>query len=137
MAEIRTGQAAPTPIPRTIGNALENVRIPVTDNACNTPTVADALCSTAVNAIPTRIPIRGLENMVSIFVKVGLSFSGETAPLIVCIPVIRIAKPSMILPIFLCTERLHAMRRIIPIIATTAEIVAVDKILAIPFFPSI
>ena len=43
IAEISTGQAAPTPIPRTIGNALENVRIPVTDNACNTPTVADAL----------------------------------------------------------------------------------------------
>jgi hypothetical protein len=99
--------------------------------------VADALCSTAVNAIPTRIPISGLENIVSMFVNVGLSFSGETAPLIVCIPVIRIAKPSMILPIFLCTERLQAMRRIIPIIATTAEIVAVDKIFAIPFFPSI
>ena len=51
--------------------------------------------------------------------------------------VIGFVNSSMILPIFLCTERLHAMRRIIPIIATTAEIVAVDKIFAIPFFPSI
>ena len=33
IAEIRTGHAAPTPIPRTIGNALANVRIPVTDSA--------------------------------------------------------------------------------------------------------
>ena len=40
-AEISTGHAAPTPIPRTIGNALAKVRIPVTERACSTPTVAD------------------------------------------------------------------------------------------------
>ena len=33
IAEISTGQAAPTPIPRTIGNALANVRRPVTESA--------------------------------------------------------------------------------------------------------
>ena len=75
--------------------------------------------------------------MVSISVNAGLSFSGETAPLIVCIPVIRIENPSMMLPMFLCTERLQNIRMIIPAIATTAEMVAVDKILAIPFLPSI
>ena len=98
--EISTGQAAPTPIPSTMGNALAKVRIPVTDKACSTPTAADALCSTAVNAIPTRIPIRGLENMVSMLTKNSFSRRGSTAPLMVCIPIIRMANPSMILPIF-------------------------------------
>ncbi len=35
--------------------------------------------------------------------NIGLSLNGATAPLMVCIPVIRIAKPSMNFPIFLCT----------------------------------
>ena len=60
-------------------------------------------------------------------------FTGDvTAPLIICIPVIKTAKPSMILPIFLCTERFPNMRKIIPTTATTADIVAVEKMLAIP-----
>ncbi len=50
IAEIRTGHAAPTPIPSTIGKALANVKIPVTERACSTPTVADALWKTAVNS---------------------------------------------------------------------------------------
>ena len=132
IAEIRTGQAAPTPIPRTIGNALANVKIPVTESACSTPTVADALCNTAVKAIPTRIPAIGLENIVSMSIKTGLSLNGATAPLMVCIPVIRIAKPSIMFPIFLCTDLLQNIRRIIPMTATTAEMVAVERILAIP-----
>ena len=69
--------------------------------------------------------------------KTGFSRSGETAPLIICIPVIKIAKPSMIFPIFLCTVLLQTMRRIVPMTATTAEIVAVDKTFAIPLEPSI
>ena len=137
MAEIRTGHAAPTPIPRTIGNALANVRIPVTERAWSTPTVADALWSTAVKAIPTRIPAIGLENIVSILMNIGLSRNGDTAPLIICIPVIRIAKPSMIFPTFLCKVRLQNIRKIIPTTATTAEIVAVERTLAIPLDPSI
>ena len=135
IAEIKTGQAAPTPIPRTIGNALANVNNPVTDNACSTPTVADALCNTAVNKIPTKIPANGFENIVSISTNTGLSFNGATAPLMVCIPVIKIENPNMILPRFLCTVLLPNIRRIIPITATTAEIVAVDKRLATPLEP--
>ena len=66
-----------------------------------------------------------------------LSLNGITAPLIVCMPVIRIAKPSMILPMFLCVVLLQIIRMIVPITATTAAIVAEDKIFAIPFDPSI
>ena len=99
--EISTGQAAPTPMPSTIGNALAKVRMPVTDSACSTPTAAEALWITAVNRMPTRMPMSGFENMVSMFVNASLLRSGSTAPLMVCIPNIRIANPSMMLPTFL------------------------------------
>ena len=120
-----------------IGNALENVSSPVTDKACNTPTVAEALCRTAVNTIPTRIPMTGFENVVNRSINTLLSRSGATAPLMVCIPVMRIANPSMMSPIFRWTVLLLAILRIIPITATTAAIVADDRILAIPLDPSI
>ena len=120
-----------------IGNAVANVNDPVTDNACRIPTAADALCKIAVNAIPSRIPANGLENIVSIFVNASLSFSGATAPLIVCIPNIRMEKPSMILPTLRYTVLLDTIFITIPTIATTALIVAVDRILAIPLEPLI
>ena len=44
------------------------------------------------------MPITGLENMVSISIKAGLSFRGSTAPLILPIPTISTAKPSMMSP---------------------------------------
>ncbi len=101
MDDSSTGQAAPTPIPSVIGKADANVIAPVTESACRIPIEADALCNTAVNAIPTRMPIKGLENMVSILTKCGFSFRGETAPLMLCIPNINIEKPSMMSPTFL------------------------------------
>ena len=79
----------------------------------------------------------GFENMVSMFVNVSFDLSGSTAPLMVCIPNIRIANPSMMLPIFLYTDRLQNIRRMMPPTATTAVIVAVDRIFAIPPDPSI
>ena len=85
-----------------------------------------------LNRIPTRIPASGLENIVSILIKVGFSRSGETAPLIICIPFIKMAKPSIMFPIFRYTDLLQTIRSMIPITATTAEIVAVERILAIP-----
>ena len=98
MDDSSTGQAAPTPIPIVIGSAAANVMPPVTDNACIMPTDADALCSTAVNRIPTRIPINGFVNIVSAFTKCALLFNGDTAPLIVCIPTIKMENPSIISP---------------------------------------
>ena len=97
----RTGHAAPTPMPSVIGNADANVIAPVTESACRIPIEADALCRTAVNAIPTRIPINGLENMVSVLTKCGFSFSGDTAPLMLCMPNINIENPSIMSPTFL------------------------------------
>ena len=134
--ERRTGHAAPTPIPIVIGSAAAKVIDPVMDSAWRIPTEAEALCKTAVNTIPTRIPINGFVNMVRSLTKCGFSFRGETAPLMVCIPIIRIAKPSMMSPISEYGFFLINVRKIIPMIATIAEIVAVDKSCAIPMEPS-
>jgi hypothetical protein len=46
----------------------------------------------------------GFENAVSMPVKVGLSFKGETAPLIVSIPNMSTAKPNRMLPIVFFLE---------------------------------
>ena len=75
--------------------------------------------------------------MVSRLINVAFSLKGSTAPLMVCIPIIRIAKPSMILPIFLYTERLLNILSTIPTTATMAEIVAVERTVAQPPVPSI
>ena len=98
IAESKTGQAAPTPIPSVIGKAAAKLIEPVIESACKIPTDADALCRTAVNAIPTRIPITGFENIVSAFTKCSFCLRGATAPLMVCMPTIRIEKPSMMPP---------------------------------------
>ena len=111
-AEINTGHAAPIPIPKLIGKAAANVNEPVIDNACKIPIAALALCKTAVNKIPTRIP-----------------------PLICCIPVIKIANPSMIFPTFLCVVRFPNVFKQIPINANNVVIVAVENKLAIPLDP--
>ena len=71
---------------------------PVMLSACRIPTAAEALCRIAVNTAPTRMPISGLEKLVISSMKPGLSFSGSTAPLIVCMPNISTAKPSIISP---------------------------------------
>ena len=86
---------------RAIIETAQELLAPVMDSACKIPMEADALCSTAVKAIPTRIPINGFENMVSVLTKCGFSFNGETAPLMLCIPTIKIEKPSMMSPTFL------------------------------------
>ena len=100
MAESITGQAAPTPMPRMIGKTVANVSAPVTDSACTIPMEADALCKMAVITTPSRIPRNGLANIVTAPVNAALSFSGETAALIVCMPTINTAKPSRMLPRF-------------------------------------
>ena len=88
-------------MPRITGKAVAKVSAPVTDRAWTIPMEAEALCRMAVITMPSRMPRSGLENMVTAPVKALLSFNGDTAALIVCIPTIRIAKPSRILPRFL------------------------------------
>ena len=111
--------------------------MPFMDNACRIPTDADALCRIAVKTIPIRIPTNGFENMVSTPVNDGLSLSGDTAVLMVCIPSIRIANPSIISPKCLYISFFKAILNRIPTMATIAEIVAVDSNAAIPSEPSI
>lgn len=50
----------------------------------------------AVSAVPANTPRIGLENITRILVNSGMSASGCTAPDIISMPNIRIAKPSAI-----------------------------------------
>ena len=135
-AERRTGQAAPTPIPRVIGNATAKEIAPVVDNACMIPIEADALCKIAVKIIPIKIARKGLFTLSIIFKKVGLVLNPDTEPLIVCIPVIRIANPIIIAPTFFNDSFFTKVLKIIPITATTAAIVVEEINVATPLPPS-
>ena len=86
--------------------------------------------------MPSRIPRNGLENMVMVLVNTLLSFSGETAALIICMPTISTAKPSRILPRLLCTLRLESILHSMPAMAATALMVDDDSSFAIPAEPS-
>ena len=48
---------------------------PVTARACRMPTAAEALWITLVKIRPSRMPSRGLENVVSILIKASLERS--------------------------------------------------------------
>ena len=137
MEDKSTGHAAPTPIPIVIGNAAEKVINPFMESACKIPTEADALCKIAVITIPIKIPRIGFENIVSTPVKAGFSLRGDTALLMLCMPIIKMANPSIISPRFLYTSFFIVILKIIPTMATIAEIVAVDRRVAIPSEPSI
>ena len=137
MAESMTGQAAPTPMPRITGKAVAKVSAPVTDSACMIPMEAEALCSMAVITMPSSMPRNGLENMVTVRVKTLLSLSGETAALIVCMPTIRTAKPSRMLPRFLYTLLFESIRHNMPAMAATALMVEDESSFATPAEPSI
>ena len=100
---------------------------PVMDRACKIPTAAEALCSTAVKAIPTIMPRIGLEKVVSRLINSGLCLSGETAPLMLCMPNISTAKPKRMSPTCQCSCFLENMRRMMPITATMAVSVEVER----------
>ena len=93
-----TGIAPPTATPSTIGNAAENVIAPVTLSACRMPMAAADDWMIAVNTMPTRMPSRGLEKFVSSDMNAAFSLSGATDALMISMPVIRIVKPSRIVP---------------------------------------
>ena len=63
-----------------------------------------------------------MENAVSIPVNAALSFSGDTAPLIVSMPNINMAKPSRTVPsVFFFVPSFPVMRKMMPIAASTGE----------------
>ena len=126
-AESRTGTAAPMLMPRMRGKASTKRMAPVTDRACRIPTAAEALCSTAVKAAPTRMPSRGLEKAVIKRMKAGLSLRGATAPLMACMPNIKTAKPSRMSPTWRWACFLENMRRMMPMTATIALMEEVDS----------
>ena len=73
------------------------------------------------------MPIRGFENVVSRRMKPSLSRSGETAALMACMPNISTAKPSSISPTWWLDCFFENILSTIPITATTAVIVEVEK----------
>ena len=79
--------------PKITGIAVEKGMLQVNANACKTPTDAEEDWIIAVNAVPNKIPIIGLEKTVSIRVKASLSFKPSIAPLIASMPNISTAKP--------------------------------------------
>jgi len=131
-AESSTGTAEPTAMPIISGNAVEKSIAPVIASACKIPTVADALCKMQVNSAPAIIPSSGFEKTVSTRIKAGLSVSGATEPLIVLMPNISTAKPSMMSPVWMRPCFLLNMRRMIPIMEITPVSVAVDSSLTQP-----
>ena len=78
----------------------------------------------------------GLEKAVIKRIKVGLSFKGATAPLMACIPNISTAKPSRMSPTWRLPCFLENMRRMMPMTATRAEMVDVDRSETKPPLPS-
>ena len=72
----------------------------------------------------------------SVLMKPLLSLRGETAALIICMPVIRMANPSMISPRCFCAERLESIRSSVPMMAATAAMLAEESSLVMPPAPS-
>ena len=81
--------------PMIIGIAALYPTAPVIHSACRIPTDAEEDWISAVSKSPASIPSMGLENLVSIPVNSGTSASGFTAALIVSMPNISTAKPSI------------------------------------------
>ena len=75
----------------------------------------------AVRTAPAIIPRTGFENIVRIPVNSGTFASGLTAPLIVSIPVIKIAKPIMMVPASFFFSFLENMIKQTPMSARTGE----------------
>ena len=126
-ADSSTGTAAPMAMPMVMGRAISKVMAPVPASTCRIPTAALALCSTLVKARPTRIPRRGLENLVRMAMNASLSFRGATAPDMAVMPYISTAKPSRMLPRCLRVGFPFTIRSRMPTMANMPVSVAVDS----------
>ena len=126
-ADSSTGTAAPMEIPITRGRAMSKVMAPVPARAWRMPTAAEALWRMQVKAMPTQMPMKGLENLVRMPMKVSLSFSGSTAPLMTDIPNISTAKPKRISPRWFLNRFLENIRKKMPTRAATQVRVSVEN----------
>ena len=84
--------------PIMIGTAAEKVTAPVEQSACKIPTLAELDCSTAVSTAPAITPSTGFLKLRNSCINHGSSARGLIAEDIMPIPVIKMAKPSIILP---------------------------------------
>ena len=130
-ALIITGTDAPIAMPMIIGSASLNWIIPVMESACSIPTAALALWMTAVNSMPARMPINGLEKLVIIFMNTALSRRGITASDIIVMPYISTAKPSRMPAMFFNCFFFENILIPVPISATAPVIIAVFRYFAI------
>ena len=101
MEDITDVTHAPICIPYTIYTAFGNANAPAAPNACNTPTVADELCTTPANIVPNIIPTIGLLTDVIMFLKNSISANGFKLSLIVVMPKNNMPKPAIICPAYL------------------------------------
>ncbi len=84
-------------LPYSVRKNADKVMAPVEESACRIPTEAEALCRTAVAAMPKSTPSSGFRNPVSTLRKVALDLRPLTAPLMVFMPNIKSARhPSTI-----------------------------------------
>ena len=84
--------------PRMMGMAEPKVTAPVEARACRIPTEAEEDWMMAVRAAPASTPRMGLENISRMLVNSGTSFRPVTAPDMVSMPNMRVAKPSRMAP---------------------------------------
>ena len=108
--------------PRIIGTAAPYPTAPVAQNACNIPTEAEEDCSTAVSNVPASTPRKGLVNLVRSPVNSGTSAKGFTALLMVSMPDIRMANPTITTPMLLDLSLCKAVLPLDTLISTTPVI---------------
>ena len=80
-----------------------------------------------VTAIPTKMPRKGFEKRVNKLTNALFCFNGATEELMTCIQKSKTAKPSMMSPTCLLVDLLPNIRRAMPMGATMAVSVAVEK----------
>ena len=102
-----------------IGIAEPNVTLPVTDNACKTPTDAELDWIIAVRTAPASTPKMGFVKRMNNSANSGTSLRPSTALDIVSIPNISVAKPKRIVPVSFFASLFENMVSIIPISAST------------------
>ena len=107
--------------PIMTGSAMLNEMLPVMARACRLPSEAAELWMSAVIPAPTKMAMMGLSRIVKTSLNCGKSASGFTAPLIMVMPVIKMAKPTHTEPMSFFLLLLVNMMRMMPMSATMGE----------------
>ena len=84
--------------PNRTYTALSRPMTPLTARACRIPTEAEEDWIRAVKRAPTRIPIRGLEKVLTTSTKAGHSRRGSMEELIISMPMKSTPRPARMLP---------------------------------------